>query len=269
MIRKDGKMNRKEFMSDMIKNILNRKTIGVPFPENNNGTIEFNFEGTLLRDCTYSQNYKTHIINTICPLFNEKMKKIKRNKGEQVVHEDITEYRERAKTFIFSLIKCNDKDIKITEKLHNATTLSMLDYIYRNIIIDEIFNVQVGKDSKKLGEDDFEESKCKIQKKIESYLISEDLNIIKQVKRNVFFESLVKSNPDLDGVDFDYDNITVQEDFESANNLLKNILGNAYSPIETIDLIKELKDDNGHFSEFGDIENMTEDNFFSTSTNFR
>ena len=78
----------------------------------------------------------------------------------------------------------------------------------------------------------------------------------------MFFESLVKSNPDLDGVDFDYDNITVQEDFESANNLLKNISGKAYSLIETIDLIKELKDDNRRFSEFGDIENMTEDDFF-------
>ena len=253
-------MTRKEFMASMFESIFERKCM--EYISTNQKTVEYKIDGTFLRDCTYSSYYKGRTLKTITALLDENLEKFKW-KDKNLL--DVRDYQKRAKKFVVSFINIDiDCRASIVKVLEEQLTLSVLESIYRDIIIEELFNIKPKKASKELGNDDFEESNQKITQRIINYLNSESKNIIPNVKKNLFFEFLIKNNPFFSEIDFDSENPIVKEDFEYAMGIVKNSANpmSCIPDVDIVDFMISMKADNGHFAEFGDIENITEDDFW-------
>ena len=70
-------MTRKEFLNSMVKSILGYSII--EFKEKQNDKIEYTKTGTLIKDCTYTQHYHDKVVELICFIFDNNVKKIKIN----------------------------------------------------------------------------------------------------------------------------------------------------------------------------------------------
>ncbi|MDE6788358.1 MAG: hypothetical protein K2J47_03450, partial [Ruminococcus sp.] len=88
------------------------------------------------------------------------------------------------------------------------------------------------------------------------------LSLIKMVYKNIFFDSLVKGHPIFSMIDFDCEEIIVQEDFFESMSIVENSSNPIVSLYDTIKTKKILSQDNERFSAYGDIATMTEENFW-------
>ena len=95
----------------------------------------------------------------------------------------------------------------------------MLKHLYQPVIIHEIFNVNSDKPSKDLGKDSFDEATENIISDIWKYL---EKNKDETVYKNIFFDDFIKEHPILSQINFDTEEITVQEDFNSSLSIVKN-----------------------------------------------
>ncbi len=156
-------MTRKEFLNIMVKSILGYSII--EFKEKKNDKIEYDKTGTLIKDCTYTQHYHKKIVELICSIFDKSLKTLK------ITNENkpIETYQDNARNFLNYIYKYNSKE-EICNNLHDLlhSDLEDMDYIYKYIIIDEIFHVE--ECSKQCGNDDFDDSVNNIIKKINSHL---------------------------------------------------------------------------------------------------
>lgn len=172
-------MTRKEFMASMFKSIFKCKTI--EYFKTDNNSIEYRTMGTsLIKDCTYSETYKEHVQQMIISLFRSEIKNVIIDKGGKKIINNIKEYQESAKRFVISLLKFKDDSrVIIIQELEKLITPTMLNYIYREIIISEIFNIPLDL-LKTHGDDDFQESEDKISFAINKYLYIELYDNIEQ-----------------------------------------------------------------------------------------
>lgn len=156
-------MTRKKFLITMVKSILGYSII--EFKEKQNDKIEYTKTGTLIKDCTYTQHYHDKVVELICFIFDNNVKKIK----IETENKPIEAYQNNARNFLYNIIKDNsvEKTVDDSYRLFRLS-LEKLDYIYRFIIIKEIFNDKKYKD--KSGNENFDDSVNKILENINSHL---------------------------------------------------------------------------------------------------
>lgn len=156
-------MTRKEFLNTMVKSILGYSII--EFKEIQNNNVRYEKTGTLIKDCTYTQHYHKKIEELICSIFDKSVK----NLTIEVENKPIKAYQENARNFLNYIYKYDSKEeIGNNPNYLLLSNLENLDYIYRFIIIDEIFHVE--ECNKECGNDNFNDSINKIIKMINNYL---------------------------------------------------------------------------------------------------
>lgn len=156
-------MTRKKFLITMVKSILGYSII--EFKGKQNDKVEYKKTGTLIKDCTYTQHYHDKVVELICSIFDKNIKKIK----IETENKPIESYQNNARKFLYNIIKHNSEE-KTVDDSYRLFRLSLeeLDYIYRFIIIYEIFHVE--KDSKACENDGFNDSVNKIIKRVNNHL---------------------------------------------------------------------------------------------------
>ncbi len=254
-------MNRKDFLGQMLHAIFTIKTL--EYQGTSKNTVIYMVGGTLLRDCTYSIKYRNRIEDIILNLFEEKYTHICFERKEISPHEDIQKYQENARRFIISLLTTkkyvSESYSELFHALQNSLSLSMLKHLYQTVIIHEIFNVNSDKPSKDLGKDPFDEATKNIISDIWKYL---EKNKDEVVYKNNFFDDLIKEHPILSQINFDTEEITVQEDFNSSLSIVKNTSNPVVSLYDAIETKKMLLQDNDRFSAYGDYVEMTDERFW-------
>lgn len=180
-------MTRKDFLANMIKSILGYSTI--EFKSSNNHIIKYLKTGTLLKDCTYTKTYYNKVVELICSIFNEDISEVKFENKDAV---NVGKYRENAKHYIKNLIGDTSQKFFTNSNALRNLELTDLNEIYREIIIEELFNVEkTGKDA---GYEDFFDSKDNIICEIRQYLENLDYN----EKKRAFINYPNKNDDDID-----------------------------------------------------------------------
>lgn len=161
-------MTRKEFLKEMISSIFGISAI--EFKNTNEDKVYYTKGGSLLKDCTYTNKYKDRITMLVCCIFKPNIKKVEIDTKTY----EVEQFKINVKNFVITNALTSNSDI--TEKhiydMLNQTNDVDLCYIYKNIIIKEIFNISGDskKGSKEYGKDNFEESKEKISSKLIEFI---------------------------------------------------------------------------------------------------
>ena len=115
-------------MGSMLKCVLGHKTI--LYNGNKNDVIEYKIDGTLLRDCTYSEKYKDRILEIIMPLLSEETKFVNIYSGIKPNKKSVVYYQNRAKYFVIPFINNDKIKHEILEDLENIfQSLCCIQYI--------------------------------------------------------------------------------------------------------------------------------------------
>lgn len=156
-------MTRKEFLNNMIQTILGYSIIKLKKIDNDK--VVYIKYGTLVKDCSYTQRYHDKVVELICYIFDKNVKKIQ----IETENKPIEAYQNNARNFLNNIIQDNSVE-KTVDDSYGLFRLSLeeLNYIYRFIIIYEIFHVE--EDGEECGNDDFNDSVNKIIKDIYEYL---------------------------------------------------------------------------------------------------
>lgn len=254
-------MTRTEFLGDMLKSVF-----GVKYLElKNTYTLIATYikGGSFLKDCTYTMNYKKTIQKIFGKLLDEKIDKIFFKKDNYGSPEPIDEYREKAKKFIFDIKIFNDIDSERLTTIKENMTTTIVNRIYQEIIIEEIFNIGDKKGSKERQQDNFDESVDNINKSILAFINREFPEIVPRKYKNDFFKKLIENYPVFSELELEEDNKIVQKHIQDSEQIIKNTFGYVNLIVsDAIDLIEGYKSHNDKLSAYNYIYNIEGEIFF-------
>lgn len=189
-------MTRKEFLTNMIRSILGYSIIDLKKSENDK--IEYIKAGTTIKDCTYTSKYRDKIVRLICSLFDKNVKQIQIEKN--IAPSEI--YHKKAKDFIITILNMYSTSIfEFNAEKVNSLKCSDIEYIYKYIIIKEIFEVDEHK--KQSGNDDFTNSEKSIVTAIKKYIEYSKSNQEYKERKQAFLESINNHDDYTSGSEFD------------------------------------------------------------------
>lgn len=156
-------MTRKEFLTHMIKSLFG--CISIEFKHTYEDRVEYTKTGTLIKDCTYTENYYNKVVQLICSPFEKEVKYIKIDRNEELSRS----YYQKSRGFIVDILEdFSSEPRQIYHFVIYSLDVDELRSIYNHIIIRELFDVK--NSGKKVGNDDFSDSEEKIKEMINSFL---------------------------------------------------------------------------------------------------
>lgn len=213
-------MTRREFLEQMLINTFGVK--GIEYKDTINGVVRYTVGGTVYSDCTYSHVYKIKYNKFWKALFDSYNKEI------SIKHETITEkvdiaiYQNNAKEYILQIISSNTEINSLSKE---NLTLKVTEHIYINIILNELFKIELLSIDR--GEDDFSDS----LEKIKNEIIKFASNYCEY--SNDFFNDIIEKYPVFSKLQLNKKNKLVFDDIEMIKKFIEN---SKRIPLSTFDL---------------------------------
>lgn len=213
-------MTRIKFLGDMLKSVFGVKYI--IFDEVSSSTVTYEKGGNFLKDCTYTSTYKEKAQQLFGKLLDERINKILFKKDKYSKPQPIDKYREKAKTFIFGIKIFNNVDSEYLNVIKENITITMVNRIYQDIIIEEVFNIGDKKGFEERKNDNFDESVDNIGKSIFEFIRRELPKIISRKYETDLLKHLTQNYPVFSKLQLDEKNKLVFDDVEMIKKFIEN-----------------------------------------------
>lgn len=201
-------MTRREFLEQMLISTFGVK--GIEYLNTTGGVALYNVGGTVYSKCAYSQKYKTKFITFWKALFNSNSNEIV-IKNKVTRKENIEIYQSLAKEYVYQIIPLENNDNILSKE---NLTLRMTEYIYVNIILKELFDVEEPDEDR--GNDDFSESAKKINEEIIKYISAP------YEYKEDFFNEIIEKYPIFRKLHLNEKNKLVFDDIDSVEKYICN-----------------------------------------------